>query len=194
MLTITVNKVTNKASVVFDGKEQTLNIVKVNKEGVKPGTHWVNLQPLGCPRKWATVNYNDHEDDVFTFDTDETQCRVVKAKITRNITLANIKDFLSEEDAAAFDELYQKAFDEAKRRAEEAEANKPVKEKKSRAMTLEEKMAKKLAEIEKIKKQMSGELPMDEPKARKKKAAAIEDLDDDGSSDVTDAAISDLGV
>ena len=87
----------------------------------------------------------------------------------------------------------KKAFDEAKRRADEAEANKPVKEKKSRAMTAEEKLAKKLAEVERLKKQISGEIPMDEPKPRKKKAAVLEDLDD-GSDDVVDAATSDLGI
>ena len=193
MLTIIVNKATNKASVTFDGKEQTLNMVKVTKEGVKPGTHWINMQPLGTPKKWATVNYNDHEDDVFTVEVDETVCRVVRAKITRTITFANIKDFLNEEDGAAFDALYQKAFDEAKRRADEAESNKPVKEKKSRAMSAEEKLAKKLAEVERLKKQISGEIPMDEPKPRKKKAAVLEDLDD-GSDDVVDAATSDLGI
>lgn len=197
MLNIIVNKTTNKATVVFDGKEQTLNLVKVNKEGVKPGTYWINMQPLGTPKKWATVNFNDHADDVFSVEVDETACRVVRAKITRVITFANIKDFLSEEDGAAFDELYQKAFDEADRRAKEAEANKPVKEKKSRAMTPEEKLAKKLAEVEKLKKQISGELPMDEPKTRKKKAAAIENLDeDDGDGDgaVIEAATGDLGI
>lgn len=191
MLQIIVNKETNKATVMFDGKEQTLNMVKVNKEGVKPGTYWVNMQPLGTPKKWATVNYNDHAEDVFTIDVDETQCRVVRAKITRIISCSNIKDFLSEEDGAAFDALYEKAVAEADRRAKEAEANKPVKEKKSRAMTPEEKLAKKMAEVEKLKKQISGELPMDEPKARKKKAAVIEDLDDEA---VTAAATDDLGI
>jgi hypothetical protein len=190
MLQIIVNKATNKATVMFDGKEQTLNMVKVNKEGVKPGTYWVNMQPLGTPKKWATVNYNDHAEEVFTIDVDETACRVVRAKVSRNITLANIKDFLSEEDGAAFDAIYQKAFDEADRRIKEAEANKPVKEKKSRAMTTEEKIAKKMAEIEKLKKIQSGELPPEEPKARKKKAAVIEDLDDD----VVAAATDDLGI
>lgn len=191
MLQIIVNKATNKATVMFDGKEQTLNMVKVNKEGVKPGTYWVNMQPLGTPKKWATVNYNDHAEEVFTIDVDETACRVVKAKVSRTITLANIKDFLSEEDGAAFDALYEKAFAEAKHRADEAEANKPVKEKKSRAMTLEEKIAKKMAEIEKLKKVQSGEISEDEIKPRKKKAAVIEDLD---SEDVTSAATDDLGI
>lgn len=193
MLQIIVNKETNKATVMFDGKEQTLNLVKVNKEGVKPGTYWVNMQPLGTPKKWATVNYNDHAEDVFTVEVDETACRVVRAKITRNISLSNIKDFLSEEDGAAFDAIYQKAFEEADRRAKEAEANKPVKEKKSRAMTLEEKIAKKMAEIEKLKKVQSGELSEDEIKPRKKKAAVIEDLDDD-TQDVVAAATDDLGI
>lgn len=193
MLAIIVNKNTVKATCTFDGKEQTLNLVKVTKEGVKPGTYWVNMQPLGTPKKWATVNFNDHADDVFTVEVDETACRVVKAKIARTITMSNIKDFLSEEDGATFDTLYQKAFDEAKRRADEAEANKPVKEKKSRAMTPEEKLAKKMAEIEKLQKQIAGEIPFDEPKARKKKAAVIEDLDADSEA-VTEAAVNDLGI
>lgn len=189
MLAIIVNKNTVKATVTFDGKEQTLNLVKVTKEGVKPGTYWVNMQPLGTPKKWATVNFNDHADDVFTVEVDENACRVVKAKITRSISLSNIKDFLSEEDAATFDAIYQKAFDEAKRRADEAEANKPVKEKKSRAMSVEEKIAKKMAELEQLKKVQSGEISADELKPRKKKAAVIEDLDA-----VTDAATTDLGI
>jgi predicted secreted acid phosphatase len=99
---------------------------------------------------------------------------------------------LNEEDGAAYDALYEKAFAEAKRRADEAEANKPVKEKKSRAMTLEEKIAKKLAEVEKLKKVQSGEISEDELKPRKKKAAVIEDLDD--TQDVVSAATDDLGI
>ena len=109
MLQITVNKQTNKATAVFNGIEQTLSMVKVNKANVKPGTYWVNMQVLGTPKKWATVNYNDHADDVFVIEVDETSCRVQKAKYRRAITLQNIKDFLSEEDGAAFDVLMEKA-------------------------------------------------------------------------------------
>ena len=51
-----------------------------------------------------------------------------------------------------------------------------------------------MAEIEKIKKQMSGELPLDEPKARKKKAqAVVENLDDDTKvKPISEAAIDGL--
>ena len=194
MLQLIINKTTQKATVMFDGKEQTLNLVKVNKEGVKPGTYWVNLQPLGTPRKWQTVNFNEYADDVFTIETDETACRIVTPKTSRIVTLGNIKDFLTEEQVAQFEELYTAAQAEAKRRADEAEANKPVKEKKSRKMSLEDLYAKKMAEIEKIKKQMSGELPLDEPKARKKKAqAVVENLDDDTKvQPISEAAIDGL--
>ena len=195
MLQIIINKSTQKATVTFDGKEQTLNLVKVNKEGVKPGTYWINLQPLGTPRKWQTVNFNDHEDEVFTIETDETACRIITPKTSRVVTLGNIRDFLTEEQVAQFNELYEAAQAEAKRRADEAEANKPVKEKKSRKMSLEDKFAKKMAEIEKLKKQMAGELPLDEPKPRKKKAAVqLENLDEPKvkTEEVTDAATAGL--
>ena len=195
MLQIIINKSTQKATVTFNGKEQTLNLVKVNKEGVKPGTYWVNLQPLGTPRKWQTVNFNDHEDEVFTIETDETACRIITPKTSRVVTLGNIRDFLTEEQVAQFNELYEAAQAEAKRRADEAEANKPVKEKKSRKMSLEDKFAKKMAEIEKLKKQMAGELPLDEPKPRKKKAAVqLENLDEPEvkTEEVTDAATAGL--
>lgn len=195
MLQIIINKSTQKATVTFDGKEQTLNLVKVNKEGVKPGTYWVNLQPLGTPRKWQTVNFNDHEDEVFTIETDETACRTITPKTSRVVTLGNIRDFLTEEQVAQFNDLYEAAQTEAKRRADEAEANKPVKEKKSRKMSLEDKFAKKMAEIEKLKKQMAGELPLDEPKPRKKKAVVqLENLDEPEvkTDEVTDAATAGL--
>ena len=195
MLQIIINKSTQKATVTFDGKEQTLNLVKVNKESVKPGTYWINLQPLGTPRKWQTVNFNDHEDEVFTIETDETACRIITPKTSRVVTLGNIRDFLTEEQVAQFNDLYEAAQAEAKRRADEAEANKPVKEKKSRKMSLEDKFAKKMAEIEKLKKQMAGELPLDEPKPRKKKAAVqLENLDEPEvkTEEVTDAATAGL--
>lgn len=195
MLQIIINKSTQKATVTFDGKEQTLNLVKVNKEGVKPGTYWINLQPLGTPRKWQTVNFNDHEDEVFTIETDETACRTITPKTSRVVTLGNIRDFLTEEQVAQFNDLYEAAQAEAKRRADEAEANKPVKEKKSRKMSLEDKFAKKMAEIEKLKKQMAGELPLDEPKPRKKKAAVqLDNLDEPEvkAEEVTDAATAGL--
>lgn len=194
MLQLIINKTTQKATVTFDGKEQTLNLVKVNKEGVKPGTYWVNLQPLGTPRKWQTVNFNDYDAEVFTVDTDETACRAITPKTSRIVTLGNIRDFLTEEQVVTFNDLYEAAQAEAKRRADEAEANKPVKEKKSRKMSLEDKFAKKMAEIEKLKKQMAGELPLDEPKPRKKKAAVLENLDEPEvkTEEVTDAATAGL--
>jgi hypothetical protein len=175
MLELIINKTTNKATVVFDGKEQELSLVKVNKQNVKPGTYWVNMQPLGTPKKWATVNYNDHEEDIFTVQVDEDAHRVVTAKLRREINLNNIKDFLTEEQAAQFDELYAAAQDECARKLAEAEANKPVKEKKSRAMTPEQKYAKALAEVERLKKVMAGEIE-DTPR-KSKKNVVIENLD-----------------
>ncbi|MBR4889715.1 MAG: hypothetical protein IKU15_00165 [Clostridia bacterium] len=181
MLTLTVNKVTNRATVMFNGKEETLTVVKVNKENVKPGTHWVNMQALGCPKKWATVNYNNYEDDVFTVDVDENACRTAVSRASRMVTLANAKDFLTEEQGAQFDELLAAAKAEAERRYQEAQSNKPVKEKKSRAMSTEEKIAKKLAEIEYLKKVQSGEIVEEPKKARKsKKDVVLENLDIDG--------------
>lgn len=178
MLQITVNKETNKATVVFNGKEEELNIVKVNKAGVKPGTHWVNMQKLGTPKKWATVNYNDHDEDTFVVEVDETACRVATKRVSRIISLTNIKDFLNDEQKAQFDELYAAAQAEVERQKEEEAKNAPVKEKKSRKLTPEELIAKKLAEIEMLKKVAAGEMEMPEKKSRKKAAAvAVEDLD-----------------
>lgn len=177
MLQILVNKETNKATVTFNGKEEELNVVTVNKAGVKPGTHWVNLQKLGTPRKWQTVNYNDYADDTFTIEVDENQCRVVTKKVSRLISLTNIKDYLCEESKAKFDELMAEAAAERDRVVEEEKANAPVKEKKSRAMSPEEKLAKKMAEIEMLKKIISGEIPAPAPKSRKKADGPVEDLD-----------------
>lgn len=175
MLQIIVNKNTNKATVTFNGKEEELRVVTVNKAGVKPGTHWVDMQKLGTPKKWATVNYNDHEDDVFAVDVDETAARIAIRK-DRQITLTNIKDFLSEDSIAKLDEIVKEAEVERDRREAERKANMPVKEKKSRAMTPEEKLAKKLAEIEELKKIISGEIPAPTKKS-KAAAVAVEDLD-----------------
>lgn len=180
MLQITVNKATNKASVVFDGKEQTLSLVKVNKPNVKPGTYWVNMQVLGTPKKWATVNYNDHADDVFVIEVDEAACRVQKAKYRRQITLQNIKDFISEEDAVVFDGIMERAI-EKQRELEEAEkANAPVKEKKSRAMTDDEYIAKMEAKLAEAKaKRERGESVKPARKAKSKIEVEDLDLDDD---------------
>lgn len=184
MLSIIINKQTNKATVNFNGKDEELNVVTVNKAGVKPGTHWVNLQKLGTPRKWQTVNYNDYNDDIFTIEVDETACRVITKKVSRVITLTNIKDYLSDESKELFDKLMEEAAAKRDEIVEAEKANAPVKEKKSRAMTPEEKLAKKLAEIEELKKIISGEIPAPAPKARKKAEAVVEDLD---ASDTTDA-------
>lgn len=175
MLQIIVNKDTNKATVTFNGQETELRVVTVNKAGVKPGTHWIDLQKLGCPKKWQTVNYNDHEDAIFTVDVDETACRTVTRYADRIVSLANVKDYLNDEQKAAFEELVAAAEAERDRRVAERKANAPVKEKKSRAMSPEEKIAKKMAEIEELKKIMAGEIPA--PVRGKKKAEVIEDLD-----------------
>lgn len=176
MLQITVNKATNKASVVFDGKEQTLSMVKVNKPNVKPGTYWVNMQVLGTPKKWATVNYNDHAEDVFVIEVDESACRVQKAKYRRQITLQNIKDFLSEEDGTTFDELMEKATAKQREIEEAEKANAPVKEKKSRAMTDDEYIAKMEAKLAEAKaKRERGESVKPVRKAKSK--VEVEDLD-----------------
>ena len=177
MLSIIVNKQTNKATVNFNGKDEELNVVTVNKAGVKPGTHWVNLQKLGTPRKWYTVNYNDYPEDIFTIEVDETACRIISKKVSRIITLTNIKDYLCDESKEAFDKLMEEAHAERDRIIAEEKANAPVKEKKSRAMTPEEKMAKKLAEIEELKKIIAGEIPAPAPRSRKKADVPVEDLD-----------------
>lgn len=186
MLQITVNKATNKASVVFDGKEQTLSMVKVNKPNTKPGTYWVNMQVLGTPKKWATVNYNDHAEDVFVIEVDETQCRVQKAKYRRQITLQNIKDFLSEEDGVAFDGIMERAIDKQRELEEKAKAEAPVKEKKSRAMTDDEYIAKMEAKLAEAKaKRERGESV--KPERKSKKAVVVEDLDMDSAEDESGA-------
>ena len=182
MLQITVNKATNKASVVFDGKEQTLSLVKVNKANVKPGTYWVNMQALGTPKKWATVNYNDHADDVFVIEVDETSCRVQKAKYRRAISLQNFKDFLSEEDGAIFDELMEKATAKQREIEEAEKAAAPVKEKKSRAMSDDEYIAKMEAKLAEAKaKRERGESVKPVRKAKSK--VEVEDLDLDEASE-----------
>lgn len=191
MLELIINKSTNKATVIFNGKEQELSLVKVNKTNVKPGTYWVNMQSLGTPKKWATVNYNDHADEVFTVQVDETAHRVVTAALRRKINLDNIKDFLSAEQAEQFDELYAAAQAECARRLEEAATNKPVKEKKSRAMTPEQKLAKAQAEVERLKKVMAGEIE-DKPARKSKKDVIIEDLDSDEVVDVADTDSDDI--
>lgn len=186
MLQITVNKATNKASVVFDGKEQILSMVKVNKPNVKPGTYWVNMQVLGTPKKWATVNYNDHTEDTFVIEVDETSCRVQKAKYRRQITLQNIKDFLTEEDGAAFDAIMERAIDKQRELEEAEKAAAPVKEKKSRAMTDDEYIAKMEAKLAEAKaKRERGESV--KPERKTKKAVAVEDLDLDTDSDESGA-------
>lgn len=182
MLQITVNKATNKASVVFDGKEQILSMIKVNKQNVKPGTYWVNMQVLGTPKKWATVNYNDHAEDVFVTEVDESSCRVQKAKYRRNITLQNIKDFLSEEDGTVFDELMEKATAKQREIEEQEKANAPVKEKKSRAMSDDEYIAKMEAKLAEAKaKRERGESVKPVRKAKSK--IEVEDLDLDEVTD-----------
>lgn len=182
MLQITVNKVTQKAAVVFDGKEQTLSMVKVNKPNVKPGTYWVNMQVLGTPKKWATVNFNDHAEDTFVIEVDETACRVQKAKYRRAITLQNIKDFLSEEDAATFDGIMERAMDKQREIEETEKAAAPVKEKKSRAMTDDEYIAKMEAKLAEAKaKRERGESV--KPARKTKSKVEIEDLYLDESDD-----------
>lgn len=183
MLQITVNKVTQKAAVVFDGKEQTLSMVKVNKQNVKPGTYWVNMQVLGTPKKWATVNFNDHAEDTFVIEVDETACRVQKAKYRRAITLQNFKDFLTEEDGAIFDSLMEKAVDKQRELEEQEKANAPVKEKKSRAMSDDEYIAKMEAKLAEAKaKRERGESV--KPARKTKTKVEVEDLDlDDESND-----------
>ena len=179
MLQITINKTTGKATTIVNGKEQALGLVKVNKATVKPGTYWVNLQALGTPRKWQTVNFNDYEDDVFVVDVDETAHREIMRRAQTQVTLTNIRDFLDEEHVAVFNELFEMAQAECAKRVAEHEAQKPVKEKKSRKMSNTEKIAKLLAEAERLRKIEAGELPPDEPKPRKSKKAAVvlEDLD-----------------
>lgn len=187
MLTITVNKQTMTASVVFDGKEQELTIVNPKKESLKPGTRWINLKPLGTPRQWFTVNFEENKEDIFTVEVDESKARVATKAKSRMITLVNFKDFLVDDaDKAAFDELFTKVEAERDRQVEEAKASAPVKQTKSRRMTPAEKLAKKQEEMEILQKIVDGELPADylEQEAKKKREARkaakveVENLDD----------------
>ena len=191
MITLTVTKATNKATVNFDGKDVELRVIPVNKAGVKPGTHWVDLQKLGTPKKWQTVNYVDQKEDVFTVEVDETAARKVSPRKSRIISLSNIKDFLNDEQKEQIDELVKSAEAERDRQAEEAAKNAPVKEKRSRAMTPEQKLAKKLAEVEELKKIISGEIPAPAPKKAKKKAAAVENLDEGTAASGTNEEVVD---
>lgn len=133
-------------------------------------------------------------------DVDENYARVTTPRVSRIVLLGNIKDFLNEEDGILIDELKAKAEAEAKRRAEEAEANKPVKEKKHRKMTPAEMLAKKKAEImeleDALRKMESGDLPIDylDKKKKKTKIEAIEDLDTTENivPEVTEAMMNEL--
>lgn len=188
MITVVVNKEQEKGTVEFNGTIYKVNCQKVNKESVKPGTYWINLKPLGTPKMWHTVNFNDYEGEEFEVEIDETAHRTVTPRVSRLVTLGNIKDFLSDEDKTVFDELKAKADAEAKRQADEAEANKPKKAT-GKKMTIEEKKAKLLAEMEALEKAAAeGKTYLEEAKPRKtKKQAIIEDLDEDMAEvDVTD--------
>lgn len=178
MITVIVTKATNKATVNFGGKEVELRVIPVKKAGVKPGTHWVDLQKLGTPKKWATVNYEDQKEDIFSVEIDETASRKVSPRKSRIISLSNIKDFLTDDQKDFLDTLVKSAEAERDRQAEEAAKNAPVKEKKSRAMTIEEKIAKRKAEIAELEKIASGEIPAPAPKKAKKVAAEVENLDE----------------
>ena len=180
MITVVVNKEQEKGTVEFNGTIYKVNCQKVNKESVKPGTYWINLKPLGTPKMWHTVNFNDYEGEEFEVEIDETAHRTVTPRVSRLVTLGNIKDFLSDEDKTVFDELKAKADAEAKRQADEAEANKPKKAT-GKKMTIEEKKAKLLAEMEALEKAAAeGKTYLEEAKPRKtKKQAIIEDLDED---------------
>lgn len=181
MVVGTLNKETKKLHVNYNGEEVVCNLVKIpaskDKSEASDG-YWAHVEKLGAGRKWFTIPSLSLAEDTIEFD--ETYARAVSRRKSRMISLTNIKEFLNEEDGAAVDALVEKATAERDRQDEEAAANAPVKEKKRRAMTPEEKLAKMEADAEKLRKQIAGELPMEEPKPKKAKVKKedIVDLDD----------------
>ena len=87
MLDIKIDVEKKQGIAMIDGNEVTLPLVKAKK----PGSFWVNLQKLGCARKWATVNLVDEDGNDITTDfaitVDETEHRERIKKMSRHVTL-----------------------------------------------------------------------------------------------------------
>lgn len=151
MLDIKIDVEKKQGIVVVDGNEVTLPLVKAKK----PGSFWVNLQKLGCARKWATVNLVDENGDDITADfaitVDETEHRERIKNTSRHVTLEKMREILTGDKLATLNQLADEVYAEldARYQAEE-KARAEAKAKRSRKMTDEQKIAKKKAELEEL--------------------------------------------
>ena len=151
MLDIKIDVEKKQGIVVVDGNEVTLPLVKAKK----PGSFWVNLQKLGCARKWATVNLVDENGDDITADfaitVDETEHRERIKNTSRHVTLEKMREILTGDKLATLNELADEVYAEldARYQAEE-KARAEAKAKRSRKMTDEQKIAKKKAELKEL--------------------------------------------
>lgn len=151
MLDIKIDVEKKQGIAVIDGNEVTLPLVKAKK----PGSFWVNLQKLGCARKWATVNLVDENGDDITTDfaitVDETEHRERIKNTSRHVTLEKMREILTGDKLATLNELADEVYAEldARYQAEE-KARAEAKAKRSRKMTDEQKIAKKKAELEEL--------------------------------------------
>lgn len=156
MLDIKIDVEKKQGIAVIDGNEVTLPLVKAKK----PGSFWVNLQKLGCARKWATVNLVDEDGNDITTDfaitVDETEHRERIKNTSRHVTLEKMREILTGDKLATLNELADEVYAEldARYQAEE-KARAEAKAKRSRKMTDEQKIAKKKAEIEELKAKLA---------------------------------------
>lgn len=156
MVEIKIDVAKKQGITVVDGNEVTLPLVKAKK----PGGFWVNLQKLGCARKWATVNLVDTDGNDITNDfvitVDETEHRERIKYTSRQITIDKMRQELTGDDLDTFNGLVDKVkaiLDE--RVAAENAAREAAKAKRSRKMTPEQQIAKKKAELEKLMAQLA---------------------------------------
>lgn len=151
MLDIKIDVEKKQGIAMIDGNEVTLPLVKAKK----PGSFWVNLQKLGCARKWATVNLVDEDGNDITTDfaitVDETEHRERIKNTSRHVTLEKMREILTGDKLATLNELADEVYTEldARYQAEE-KARAEAKAKRSRKMTDEQKIAKKKAELEEL--------------------------------------------
>lgn len=142
MLDIKIDVEKKQGIAVIDGNEVTLPLVKAKK----PGSFWVNLQKLGCARKWATVNLVDEDGNDITTDfaitVDETEHRERIKNTSRHVTLEKMREILTGDKLATLNELADEVYAEldARYQAEE-KARAEAKAKRSRKMTDEQKKA-----------------------------------------------------
>lgn len=151
MLDIKIDVEKKQGIAMIDGNEVTLPLVKAKK----PGSFWVNLQKLGCARKWATVNLVDEDGNDITTDfaitVDETEHRERIKNTSRHVTLEKMREILTGDKLATLNALADEVYAEldARYQAEE-KARAEAKAKRSRKMTDEQKIAKKKAELEEL--------------------------------------------